>query len=159
MFKFKEYVRYINGISYWELSYLHKDLICEGIRFNRNTTTIDMLFNRLDALRSMNDVPYNPGGTTYIDEGTVQAVIIEELKCQAAETWKKRIPVYLSALKTKILNLNTKYIEFINLTIDERKAIQYALKLYQTGELDHYTSIALDTIHVVNNIPYIEGHT
>jgi hypothetical protein len=107
----------------------------------------------------MNDVPYNPGGTTYIDEGTVQAVIIEELKCQAAETWKKRIPVYLSALKTKILNLNTKYVEFISLTIDERKAIQHALKLYQTGELDHYTSIALDTIHVVNNIPYIEGHT
>ncbi|NLL05726.1 MAG: hypothetical protein GX270_08060, partial [Clostridiaceae bacterium] len=159
LFKFKEYVRYNNGISYWELAFWQQDLIYEGIRFDRNTTTIDMFFNRLDALRSMNGVPYNPGGTTYIDEGTVQAVIIEELKYQAAETWKKRIPVYLSALKTKILNLNTKYVEFISLTKDERKAIQYALKLYQTGELDHYTSIALDAIHVVNNIPYIEGHT
>ena len=159
LLKFKEYVRYNNGISFWELGFWQQDLIYEGIRFDRNTTTIDEFFNRLDGLRSLNDVPYNPGGTTYIDEGTVQAVIIEELKCQAAETWKKRIPIYLSALKTKILKLNTKYIEFISLTKDERKAIQYALKIYQTGEFDKDTSTALDVIHVVNNIPYIEGHT
>ena len=149
------------GIYYWSLSQAQKEILCRGLGMNINCVTDELIINRLDYIRvkySIVDTTATFIDPTFIDEKVIKGIIEEELRRQAAATWKKRIPLYLQSIEKKIRNTSNGYIEFLDLSIEERKAIQYALGLYQTGELDHYTTIALDAIHASKNIEYIDYH-
>jgi len=141
----------LGEISYWELSSSQQALILKGLRMPEDVAP-ELLLNRLDALR----LKYNVEEDNYIDNYLIRAIIEEDLERQAVETWKLRIPLYLENLKSRIQS--NSYIDFINLSIEERKAIQYALNVRQNGDLDEYTMNRLDAIKLSYNIPDIGGH-
>ncbi len=156
LYKLQAQVKASKGTDFWKLDTGQQNILYSGLRMS-GTTPPDMFINRLQAIRTIYNVPEEKG-ITFIDEGTVRGVIIEELKHQAAETWKKRIPIYLNTIKEQIQTSDNSYIDFVNLSQHEQKAIQYGLKVSQSGYLDADTARAFDALKVKNKIPDIKNH-
>lgn len=145
------------GISFWKMSEQQKKILYKGLRMSENTTTPDIMFNRIQAIRTIYDIP-EKNELTFIDSATVQGIIKEELQIQAAETWKKRIPLFLRAIKERVKNSHNSYIDYINLSEQEKKVIQYSLKLYQTGDLDADTANAIENLKTKYKIKAIDKY-
>lgn len=156
LYELQAQVKASKGMDFWKLDTGQQNILYSGLRMS-GTTPPDMFINRLQAIRTIYNVPEEKG-ITFIDEGTVRGVIIEELKHQAAETWKKRIPIYLNTIKEQIQTSDNSYIDFVNLSQQEQKAIQYSLKVSQSGYLDADTARAFDALKVKNKIPDIKNH-
>lgn len=156
LYDLKTEISKTSGIIFTMMKPEQKAIIFEVLNMNESVP-IQTVSDQFSAIRLKYNIP-EPSSPILINATTMDGLIKREIDKEGTQTWKVRIPFYISSTKDKVLKSKKGYLNFSNLTIEERKAIQYCLRVRLTGVFDKETQDRFEDFKTVYGIPDVVSH-